>query len=109
MMMTTITTRSRNIGYGSTAHCEQRWNDSRTLSRLEVALPSEHARGGIATVERAHAESRNIYSGLTWRESLFVGGRRVKMDGYSVAEMMEMIREDGSLTVELTDEGGGAL
>lgn len=91
----TITTRARNLGYG--------WSSTPTGVGCQIEIPTETATGGLRTVEHAMERAHRICSGgVFWREAMFVGGRRVLLDG-SVWGLTSELRRDGYATVRLAD------
>jgi len=74
---TTISSRSRNLGYGWTNQPRQ-YRNSRGDSLLGVPLPSSpDVTGGLRTIETERARAVRGNAGNDWSESLFVAGRRI--------------------------------
>ncbi len=74
---TTISSRSRNLGYGWTNQPRQ-YRNSRGDSLLSVSRSTgPDVSGGLKTIltERARAQRGN--AGNDWSEALFVAGRRI--------------------------------
>jgi hypothetical protein len=95
-----ITTRSRCLGYGASGNVVDVYNPTTGQTSWGIEPPSEAVTGGLATIERERAEYQRIYDPSTaWRESLFVGGRRVV--GADLGMVLWELREFGYTTVEL--------
>lgn len=92
----TITTRNRNLGYGSTSEPAPRGP-----ARIK-AVETPDVVGGLATVERAFDADRRRYSGGTWwNKALFVGGKRVIFNRLSLGDVIAELRTSGSCAVEV--------
>ena len=98
MQTITITSRTRNLGYGWTTAPDR---TAKTASILPVTAPI--VKGGIKAVETELERRRKVTSGGTWyNEALFVGGKPVDTDNsQSVDWILSRIRATGSCTVTL--------
>ena len=74
---TTISSRSRNLGYGWSNRASQ-YHNSRGDNLLGVSVStSPDVTGGLKAIETERARALRGNAGNDWSESLFVAGRRI--------------------------------
>lgn len=115
MTTATISSRSRNLGYGWSNRASQ-YHNSRGESLLGVPFPtSPDVTGGLKSLltERARAQRGN--AGNYWSEALFVAGHRIayatsettyiynSTSHASVVDIILALREGHTVTVNLED------
>lgn len=112
---TTISSRSRNLGYGWSNQASQ-YRNSRGESLLGVSVStSPDVTGGLKTIETERARAQRGNAGNDWSESLFVAGRRIAYatsettyiyngsSHASVGDIILALREGHTVTVNLED------
>lgn len=114
-MEATISTRSRNLGYGWTnAVIRNRplagWSlldVERTAGGLTVEQPvNPNCTGGLRTIETEMRRAARLNSGNDWRDALFVGLWRVVAVWGQIPVTMPRINDDGTKTGEWTFRDG---
>lgn len=92
-----ITTRARNLGFGSDSTPTGRGTEIRDVERPDVV-------GGLRTIEAECARVQRVYSGGThYRIALFVGDKRVYADKTDTLLAIAELREFGETIVTLAD------
>jgi hypothetical protein len=91
----TISRRSRNLGIGSTSQPVQRRNAETGASWLEIeSVDSPDVTGTLADVMAEYDRVRRVNSGHDYRVSFFVGGVKVRREGFLRAA--ELLRTENS-------------
>ena len=99
-MLTTITRRTRSLGYALTTNCEQ------TAHGLRVVRPkAPDFVGTPKQVEAEAARQRRLYAsgGTDFREAMFLGGKRiVKIGGMDARtfDLFMFLDQTGKVEVE---------
>lgn len=102
MKTTKLTTRVRNLGYGSTSQPVQRRNGQRSWLEIE-SVDSPDVVGGLASIEAERARATRVNSGHDWREALFLGGNLIVDRKDDVGEILASLREHGEAIVTIPD------
>lgn len=90
----TISSRSRNLGYGWTNQPE-RYIQPNGESGLRIqSVDKPDVTGGLASIEAERNRARRINNGNWWNERLFVAGRPITaIHGYTSDDDYETVRE----------------
>lgn len=99
--MTTIkiTTRARNLGYGSTSQVVRAKHGGLAIDSVDAP----DVVGGLRSIEAARSKAMRNNSGHDWREALFLGDKIIADRKVDVGEILANLREFGWTTVTIPD------
>lgn len=94
-----ITTRARNLGYGSTSQVVRAKHGGLAIDTVDAP----DVVGGLRSIEDARSKAMRNNSGHDWREALFLGGKLIADRKVDVGEILASLREFGWTTVTIPD------
>lgn len=94
-----ITTRARNLGYGSTSQVVRAPRGGLAIDTVD----SPDVVGGLRSIEAARSKARRNNSGHDWREALFLGDKIIADRKDDVGMILASLREFGWTTVTIHD------
>jgi len=94
-----ITTRARNLGYGSTSQVVRAKHGGLAIDTVD----SPDVVGGLRSIEAARSKAMRNNSGHDWREALFLGDKIIADRKVDVGEILASLREFGWTTVTIPD------
>lgn len=94
-----ITTRARNLGYGSTSQVVRAKHGGLAIDTVD----SPDVVGGLRSIETARDDARRKNSGHDWREALFLGDKIIADRKDDVGMILASLREFGWTTVTIHD------
>lgn len=95
MTQVRITRRSKNIGYN--------WTNKVVRGEIvPVKCPAEKGTYKDALADREHAIKVNS-GGTYWHDALFVNGKRVTDLYWDVVDILQYVKEDGFIDVNVED------
>ncbi len=94
-----ITTRARNLGYGSTSQVVRAKHGGLAIDSVD----SPDVVGGLRSIEAARSKAMRNNSGHDWREALFLGNKIIADRKDDVGMILASLREFGWTTVTIPD------
>ncbi len=94
-----ITTRARNLGYGSTSQVVRGTHGGLAIDSVDAP----DVVGGLRSIEAARDDARRKNAGHDWREALFLGDKIIASNKSDVGEILASLREFGWTTVTIAE------